>query len=427
MNKVFCGVLCILSFATLITSGFSSVAGISPERIIQVARLDGGQHNNLFGYSLALEGNILVVGDPYDDQAGVEAGAVTIFQSDQADGWKEITRVTPVDAEAGIHFGRDVAISGDLLAVGAPYDNDLWERSGSVYLFERNQGGADAWGQVAKLVASDAYTYDQFGWAVAVSGDIVAAGAYTKMYGGRVYIYEHDSEEPGEWVEVAQLNPDPPGLQDCFGEALDMEDDLLAVGAYGGGDYSGSAYIFQRQPVSNEWQRMARFRAADTDGYHYFGYSIALHDWNLLAGAPGADGMAGAAYIFTSNPSQPEIWIEQARLSASDATLGDYFGFGLDLSNDFAWIGSPLHTDASGAIYLYERDQGGQNQWGEVIVMTGDDTIPGDEFGYAATLDDNIGVVGAPRDLSHGAAYIFNINPPWQINFPVMMHTSSNK
>jgi hypothetical protein len=422
MKKQSLGVIVVLILAPFSTTLAVNRPLAPSNRIIQVAKLSGGENNHIFGYSLAYASDTLAVGDPYDSQYGTEAGAVTIFQPDNTGLWNKVARVTPSDAEAGIHFGRDIAISDDLLVAGAPYDNDFGERSGSVYIFERDQGGPNAWGQVAKLTASDAYTNDQFGWAVTIDGNFVAAGAYTKMYGGRVYVFERDAGRPDQWGETAQLNPDPPGFQACFGEALDMQGDLLAIGAYGGGDYSGSAYIFQREPGTGEWQRLVNFRAADTYAYHYFGYSIALDHWTVLAGAPGADGLAGAAYIFTADPAQPEIWTEQARLTASDTAMGDYFGFALDLSGDYAWIGAPLHTETSGAIYLYERNLGGPNHWEEVTSLTGDDTSPGDQFGYAAAIYGKFAIAGAPGHIPSGSAYIFNLDPPWKMNLPVVIH-----
>ena len=352
----------ILIFLSIIftTSNGGFASTLPPERIKQVAQLMGGDYNQAFGSSVVISGNTLAVGDPNDDQNGAEAGSVTIYQSDPAGRWNEVSRLTPLDAEAGIQFGRNVALSGDTLLIGAPYDNDSGLRSGSAYIFERNPLDPGVWMQTAKLTASDAYTNDQFGWAVAVDGDTAVIGAYTKVYGGRVYIYARDAGGPGAVGETAQLNPDPPGFQACFGEAVDLDGDLLAIGAYGGGDYAGYVYAFQRQPGTNEWQRLTRFRSADTYAYYYFGYTVALDNWTILAGAPGADGLTGAAYIFTADPAQPDAWTEQARLIPSDGAMQDYFSLSLALSGDIAWVGAPMHASAKGAAYLYARHQGGQ-------------------------------------------------------------------
>jgi len=414
--------LSILIFLAIVFSasnlGYASPP--PPERITQVAQLMGGEHNQAFGSSVVLSGDTLAVGDPYDDQIGAEAGSVTIYQSDKAGRWIKGTRLTPLDAEAGIQFGLNIALSGDTLLVGAPYDNDSGLRSGSAYIFERNPLEPGAWTQVTKLTASDAYTNDQFGWAVVVDGDTAVIGAYTKVYGGRVYIYDRDEGGPGQWGETAQLNPDPPGFQANFGEAVDLDGDLLAIGAYGGGDYAGYVYAFQRQPGSDQWQRLTRFRSSDTYAYYYFGYTVALDNWTILAGAPGADGLTGAAYIFTADPAQPETWTERARLTPSDGAMQDYFSLSLDLSGDIAWIGAPNHADGTGAAYLYARDQAGPNLWGEITPLLGEDSSQGDQFGSWTSMDGDLAVAGAPGRLPSGSVYVFNLDPPWLSLLPLV-------
>ncbi|MCP3971141.1 MAG: hypothetical protein GY717_12650, partial [Rhodobacteraceae bacterium] len=94
----------------------------------------------------------------------------------------EVVKLTAgTDAAVGDYFGRSVAISGDTLVVGAPYNDDPSD-SGSAYVFARNSDGAggvsaDTWGQVSKLTASDADIGDQFGFSVAISGDTLVVGA----------------------------------------------------------------------------------------------------------------------------------------------------------------------------------------------------------------------------------------------------------
>jgi FG-GAP repeat len=411
----------ILLALLLSTSVGGAALSAHPERFKQVAQLLPGANALGFGHSVAISGDTVAMGDPYDNQYGEEAGAVTIFQSDGAGNWLEVARVTPLDAEAGIFFGRNLALSADRLVVGAPYDNDFGPQSGSVYIFERDQGGPNAWGQVAKLTASDPTRYDSYGWAVTVDGDTVVASNYVYPPGGQVYVYERDAGGAGQWGETAQLSPDPPWYGAAFGESLDLDGDLLAIGAYAGGDYAGYVYVFQRQPGTSQWQRLTRFRAADTYAYDYFGYSVALDGWTILAGAPGVNGLTGAAYIFSADPAQPDVWNEQARLDASDGAMGEYFGIELDISGDTAWIGAPWHADGTGAVFVYEQDQGGSNQWGEVESVVGNDTVAGDEFGYWTSIDGDLAVSGAPGHLPNGSAYIFDLNPTWRMHLPIVM------
>ena len=81
-------------------------------------------------------------------------------------------------------FGWSVGISGDTMVVGAPYDDDGGNASGSAYLFKRNEGGADNWGQVEKLTAADVTEDDWFGRSVGISGNTVVVGARYDDDGG---------------------------------------------------------------------------------------------------------------------------------------------------------------------------------------------------------------------------------------------------
>ena len=91
--------------------------------------------------------------------------------------WGLVTKVSPTDVSTGVQFGWAVALDGDRLLVGSRLDDEGGTDVGAAYIFERNQGGADQWGQVDKLVPSGTETDQQAGAAVAISGTIAALGA----------------------------------------------------------------------------------------------------------------------------------------------------------------------------------------------------------------------------------------------------------
>ena len=113
-----------------------------------------------------------------------------------------MAKVGASDAAASDYFGYAVAVSGDIALVGAIYNDDAGVDSGSAYIYERNEGGTDNWGQVAKFVASDAAASDEFGSAVAVSGDIALVGAPWKDDGGpnsgSAYIFGVGGDDDGD-------------------------------------------------------------------------------------------------------------------------------------------------------------------------------------------------------------------------------------
>ncbi|MCH8815855.1 MAG: FG-GAP repeat protein, partial [Chloroflexi bacterium] len=137
------------------------------------------QSSGFFGKSVAVSGNTAVVGaygedegNPFDD-----FGAAYVVQRDQggADNWGEVKKITAAGAQAGDWFGISVAVSGNTAVVGA-YQAEVG--GGAAYVFERDQGGVDNWGQVKKLTASNIQYNDRFGVSVAVSGDTIVVGAY---------------------------------------------------------------------------------------------------------------------------------------------------------------------------------------------------------------------------------------------------------
>ena len=113
-------------------------------------------------------------------------------------------KLTASDAAANDRFGYSAAIDGDTVVVGAWAKNS---NTGAAYIFERNQGGAENWGQVKKLTASDAAVSDQFGWSVAIDVDTVVVGAYGAE---TAYIFERNQGGSENWGQVQRLTASAP-------------------------------------------------------------------------------------------------------------------------------------------------------------------------------------------------------------------------
>ncbi|MCH8850197.1 MAG: FG-GAP repeat protein [Chloroflexi bacterium] len=181
----------------------------------QVKRLiaSDAQTNDIFGWRVAISGDIAVVGAQWEDAGGSTAGAVYVFGRNMggADNWGEAKKVTASDAQAGDLFGGSVSISGDTIVVGAVFEDAGGANSGAVYLFQRNEGGADNWGEVKKLTASDAQANDFFGASVAVSGDTAVVGARLEDAGGdfagAAYVFQRDEGGPANWGKVPEACP----------------------------------------------------------------------------------------------------------------------------------------------------------------------------------------------------------------------------
>jgi len=157
--------------------------------LADVKRLTG-----LFGSSVSISGDTITVGSRGDDDAGINSGSAFVFDRNQggANNWGQVAKLTASDAAAGDQFGFSVSISGDTITVGAISDkDDAGFPSGSAYVFDRNQGGANNWGQVAKLTASPASMGIQFGWSISISGDTITVGARAGNPGS-AYVFDRN-------------------------------------------------------------------------------------------------------------------------------------------------------------------------------------------------------------------------------------------
>ena len=140
---------------------------------------------NGFGWSVSVSGDTAIVGAPTKSDSGQYSGAAYIFVRDQ--GGANLGRgvkLSAHDAGPNHQFGRSVSISGDTAIVGAVGDDDLGEFTGSAYIFERNQGGPNAWGEVTKLTASAGAASSNFGESVSIAGDIAIVGSPGEGYAG---------------------------------------------------------------------------------------------------------------------------------------------------------------------------------------------------------------------------------------------------
>jgi cysteine-rich repeat protein len=141
-----------------------------------------GAAGDQFGFSVAVSGDTVVVGAPFGDGPNTDQGATYVFVK-PGGGWSNMTdtaKLTASDGVTGDLFGFSVAISGDTVVVGAPLAdigaND--DNRGAAYVFVKPGSGWTTTATfTAKLTASDGAAFDEFGSSVAVSGDTVVVGA----------------------------------------------------------------------------------------------------------------------------------------------------------------------------------------------------------------------------------------------------------
>ena len=259
------------------------------------------QDSDWFGFSVAVSGDTAVVGAVFEDDGGSDAGAVYVFGRDEGspDNWGEVTKLIASDAEVFDLFGYSVAISGDTALVGAALEDAGGHNAGAAYVFQRDQGGTDNWGEVKKLLASDAEANDRFGDSVAVSGDTAVVGAEQEEAGGlragAAYIFQRDQGGTENWGEVKKLTASDAQAGDFFGKSAAVSSDTVVVGVFRG----KTAYVFQRDDGGvNNWAEVSRLKACDDVTSSGFGHSVAVSGSTTVVGAFRADDSVGAAYVF---------------------------------------------------------------------------------------------------------------------------------
>jgi hypothetical protein len=314
------------------------------------------------------------------------------------------------DNEYEDFFGGAVAISGDWAIVGAPLEDDVAEQSGAAYVYHRNGSG---WIETQKLKASDASASSVFGFAVAMSGTAAVIGAYhdsSVVYdAGSAYVFELIG---GAWVQTAKIWASDASPTAHFGYSVAISQDRLLVAARTdpeGGLEAGAAYIFDH--AGSSWFESAKLVAADAAPFDHFGGAVSLSTNSAIVGSVGSDGPAGsqgAAYVFEQVGGG---WTQTAKLVASDAAHGDFFGIAVAIETDIAMVGAVGHDHSgsnAGAVYTFER-QGGT--WLEIDELHPTDAGPQDQFGSGVTISGELALLAAIGDadlaFGAGAAYAF--------------------
>jgi len=381
-----------------------------------------------FGFSTSMSGENIIVGAPNKDDGGSDSGAAYVFiRYEEEFYWGELKKITASDAQAGDEFGTSVAISGDYAIVGAHYQDSGGSDRGAAYIFNKDLGGTENWGEVKKLTASSAQDLDEFGTSVAISGDYAIVGAQYEDSGGTssgaAYVFYRDQGGADNWGQVVKLTASDAAVGDLFGRSVAISGDYAVVGAYsedGAGTDSGAAYVFYRdQGGADNWGQVVKLTASDAEAGDEFGSSVAIDGDYVVSGAIGEDSGGtdrGAAYIFYRNQGGTDNWGEVLKLTASDPEDQDAFGGSVAIDGEFVVVGA-FYEDGDeknnrGAAYIYGRNSGGQDVWGQVIKILASDAGDGDNFGFSVAIEGNFVVIAVPYEetegnTDRGAVYIF--------------------
>jgi hypothetical protein len=412
---------CICFALALVALPGTELAAQCPVEVQRLVAPDAGVGDAL-GYRVAIAGDVLVTGAVYDDDLGADAGSAYVWARDAGGSWQLAKKLLASDGAAGDFFGYAVEVDGDGVLVGAPRKSTT-AGTGAVYVFARDQGGAGNWGEVARLDPAAGGVGATFGYAIDASGDRLLVGAPfdNQNLPGAAYLYQRDGSSPGGWGLVRELASADPGRAFNFGHSVALAGDSAFVSGSPFPFFSPTyvVHVFERDAGGpDQWGETGTIDPPQPSGADFFAERIAADGVRVCASAPGEldfeAGIYGVAYLFERRGASE--WGLVRRLQAA-TDLGAFYAEEVALSGDWLVAGMPYEpadgeSDA-GAVYVYGRNVGGPDEWGEIAELQASDAHDDGYFGLAMAIDGSDLVVGAPDEYfagqTAGATYVLDL------------------
>jgi hypothetical protein len=310
-----------------------------------------------------------------------DVGKLYIFKrSVGTNSWSEQQILSSNYESENDNFGRRVSISSDgtYVVTAAQGDDEIHDNAGAGYVFKRTND--TTWNTTPfRLITNDIAQDDNIATSLEISndGNFIALGV---MYdddvldrSGSVYMFARTGDNT--WVQQDKLTGTPIGIAYFGGQnqgvSLSSDGIYLIVGSYArssssGVGSSGAIYFFQRSGSSTTdwaWSLMGDIRTDPTGATgNLFGRAVKMSPDGTTALAHSRDDVsvstAGAVFVYKRSGS---TWTYKYKLQHSDQTAADLFGSALGISTDGSyivagsWQDDDLGTDA-GAAYIFTRD-----------------------------------------------------------------------
>jgi hypothetical protein len=409
--------------------------------------LSDGLSTDEFGGSVSISGETAIVSAYRYTINGIRSGAAFIYQKDfECQGkWGLVKKLVPFDNVT--FFGRSVSIYNDYAIVGATEEAD--DDIGSVYIFKRDSGGSNNWGLVKKLLASDASIGDRFGHSVSISGNVLISSSLLDddngNNSGSAYIFGKDVGGVDNWGEIKKLVAHDGSFLDWFGRSVSVSNNTVVIGANGvdnNGTDQGAAYIYSKdQGGIDNWGLNKKLTANDAEDSDRFGYSVSIDEDNISIGAYLTDELgsgSGSAYIYQKDEGGLDNW---GMVKKIIPTSNGNFGFSVSVNDDRCISGARTDDDGGvnlGASYIFSKNLGGQNNWGQVTKLVGglstfveelcgpndcqefiilnNQTIPDDTYQSSQTIESN-GLVDTLTTVTFRSNEIY-LNPGFEVFKP---------
>ena len=392
------------------TDGWASVTPL-PDPV--TLRAFDGPAGDRFGHSVAVDGEMLVIGVPGDHDRVTGAAYVFVRQNTEWD-YRRVSLDAPAAVPGG-RFGTSAAAGEDTIVVGAP-GTESGNYPGAAYVFIRPEDGWDrkySISSIAKLTIPDAPADGRYGYSVATDGTTIVVGA---PGAGAAYVYTRPDTGWADISSPAKLTASDSTAGSRFGHAVSVSGDTIVVGTPGEGG-AGAAYVFTKPDTGwADTSASVKLTASDGASGDRFGYAVSASGGTVLVGAPGnenGEGL-GAAYVFTEPDTGWSTTSVSAKLTASDGSAGDWFGHAVSVSDEFIAVGaygSDIVTGTqesldSGAVYAFRRPQDGWVSSSNAQKLTTKDPASGDTFGYSVSVSGDTLGVGLPSAIVRRSYYL---------------------
>lgn len=358
------------------------------------------QNDDEFGWEVAIDGNIAVVGAPSVGDSGGKLtsnpGKAYIYEYNPSDlEWTLQQTLEPqIGAGANTHFGYAVAIADSVIVIGAYGDENLLTQPnhGLVYVFEPDEEGD--WVQTIILNGKDPVTGGNsresgahFGRSVDTDGQSIIVGEPQRSSNaGRWHLFEKDSNG-SSWIIVAGGNGSG---SERLGDRVVVDGDYAAIAAPGANINQGAVEIYKRDS-NGDWNLDetigGTIEAVGVNNYSFFGQNIALDDEQLAITESGKTVAPRARYYQLEN----DTWTFKSQIEYPEAILSSSFSpLDVAVRGENMIVGArraTFESSSTGSAKLFALDTTTQT-WTETFEFSGESTSTDSYFGGSVDIID---------------------------------------
>ena len=358
---------------------------------------------NFFGGSVAVDGNIAVVGSTGYSGCGANSGAAFVYEKSDSNSWAQTHILQPSDCQEDHFFGKTVALSGKRILVTSFRSAFNQHVSNGAYVFEKK---GDKWIQTARFSDPDRGEFGTFGSAIALSGDrfiVTAAGVGSgREARGAGYIFEKGPDSL--WAQTDRITSESLRFNGVFGTSCDLDGNRVAISSssYVPGQ-PGRISVFDYDTSNATWSFtqsinnvMAFFMPLDLDG-----------DRLLIGESKAGKNQSGRVRMFEFDGSK---WRQTSTLSPQLPYASGSFGSLVSFNqNTILVVGFDeqleLSYNVDRVVYIFHRSE---DTWVQRSILD----VGSPFFGTSLSVSGTTALIGQSPENQPGVVYAVPLNRP---------------